>query len=143
MGDPTGDRTNRSDPSGGGIRVLPLLVGTATYAVKLDRVATVLRTGVLDDVAAGDVLDLSNHTVEVAAAADLLGESASDETAVVVYHGCGENGHVPGWLVEDVGDPTTVDEIRATVGAIRHVRGKVRIDGDDVVLVDPIRIHER
>lgn len=134
MGDLSGDRRN-------GIDVLPLFVGDATYAVKLDRVATVLRTGVLDDADPGAVIELSDHTVEVAAAADLLGETTTTDTAVVVFHGSGENGHVPGWLVGDVGDPTTVDEVTATVGSIRHVRGKVSIDGKAVVVIDPLRIH--
>lgn len=134
MGDPSGDRTS-------GIDVLPLFVGGSTYAVKLDRVATVLRTGVLDDAEHGSVIDVSEHTVEIAAASNLLGERSTEDTAIVVFHGKGTNGHVPGWLVSDVGDPTTVDEVRATVGSIRHVRGKVPIEGDDVVLIDPIRIH--
>lgn len=134
MGDPNGDRAS-------GIDVLPLFVGDATYAVKLDRVATVLRTGVLDDADPGTVIDLSEHTVEIAAAAELLGERADEQTAVVVFHGRAANGHVPGWLVSEVGDPTTVEEIRATVGSVRHVRGKVEIDGDDVVVLDPIRVH--
>lgn len=134
MGDQRGDRTS-------GIDVLPLFVGEGTYAVKLDRVATVLRTGVLDDADPGSVIELSDHTVEIAAAASLLGERSGDATAIVVFHGKGTNGHVPGWLVSEVGDPTNVEEIRATVGSIQHVRGKVRIDGDDVVLIDPIRIH--
>ncbi|GAB3682429.1 hypothetical protein GCM10028857_08260 [Salinarchaeum chitinilyticum] len=134
MGNQCGDRTS-------GIDVLPLFVGEETYAVKLDRVATVLRTGVLDDADPGSVIDVADHTVEIADAASLLGERSGEVTAVVVFHGKGTSGHVPGWLVAEVGDPTNVEEIRATVGSIRHVRGKVRIDGDDVVLIDPIRIH--
>jgi|GEM_PF-2601668 len=135
MGDQRGDRRS-------GIDVLPLFVGDETYAVKLDRVATVLRTGVLDDAEPGSVIDVRDHTVEIADAASLLGANSDSTTAVVVFHGCGTDGHVPGWLVSEVGDPTTVDEIRATVGSIRHVRGKVRIEGDDVVLIDPLRIHQ-
>jgi|AntRauTorcE11898_2_1112593.scaffolds.fasta_scaffold31458_2 hypothetical protein len=134
MGDERGNRTS-------GIDVLPLFVGEATYAVKLDRVATVLRTGVLDDADPGTVIELSKHTVQIAAAADLLGETAGDETAVVVFHGKAASGHVPGWLVSEVGDPSTVDEVHATVGSIRHVRGKVDLDGKDVVVLDPIRVH--
>lgn len=134
MADRAGDLAN-------GIDVLPLFVGDTTYAVKLDRIATVLRTSVLDETTPGAVIDLAEHTVEIANAATLLGETAADETAIVVFHGSDENGNVPGWLVADVGDPTTVEEVRATVGSIRHVRGKVEIDGDEVVLIDPIRIH--
>lgn len=134
MGDHSGDPAR-------GIEVLPLHVGEATYAVKLDRVATVLRTGVLEDVDPGTVIDLSEHSVQIAAASSLLGEQSTEPTAIVVFHGKAANGHVPGWLVSEVGDPETVDEIRATVGSIRHVRGKVEIDGDELVLIDPIRIN--
>lgn len=130
-----------SGDDGSGIDVLPIHVGNSTYAVKLDRVATVLRTGVLDDAAPGTVIELSEHTVEIAAAGELLGDHSADPGSVVVFHGRASNGHVPGWLVSDVDTPETVEEVRATVGSIRHVRGKVSIDGDDVVLIDPIRIH--
>ncbi|AGN00008.1 hypothetical protein L593_00265 [Salinarchaeum sp. Harcht-Bsk1] len=136
MGDPGGAGAS-------GIDVLPLHVGEGTYAVKLDRVATVLRTGVLDDVEHGTVIDLAEHTIEIAAAATLLGERSTEESAVVVFHGKGTNGHVPGWLVTDVGDPTAIEEVKPTVGSIRHVRGKVLLDDESVVLVDPIRIHRQ
>ena len=121
MESPDGDRS-------AGIDVLPLHVGEETYAVKLDRVATVLRTSVLDDAETGSVIELSDHTVEIAAASALLGERSSDETAVVVFHGKGRNGHVPGWLVTEVGDPATVEAVKPTVGSIRHVRGKVVVE---------------
>lgn len=132
------------DASGGdasGIDVLPINVGESTYAVKLGRVATVLRTGVLDDADPGTVIELSEHTVEVAAAGELLGDHAADPNSIVVFHGRASNGHVPGWLVSSVDTPKTVDEVRATVGSTRPVRGKVSIDGEDVVLIDPIRVH--
>lgn len=136
MGDPGGDRAS-------GIDVLPLHVGEATYAVKLDRVATVLRTAVLDDAEPGTVIELSEQTVELAAAASLLGERSTKENAIVIFHGRGSNGHVPGWLVSEVGDPSSVEEIKPTVGSIRHVRGKVVLEDDAVVLIDPIRIHRQ
>lgn len=123
-----------------GIDVLPLSVGSGTYAVKLSRVATVLRTGVLDDVDAGDVIELTDHTVALDAAADLLGETAVDETAVVVFHGTDDDGHVPGWLVGDVGDPTTVSSVAPTVGAMRAVRGTVPLADGTAVLLDPFRM---
>ena len=134
MGDPDDERA-------AGIDVLPLSVGATTYAVKLDRVATVLRTGVLEEAEHGTVIELADHTVEIAAAASLLGEEVAEQTAVVVFHGKGTNGHVPGWLVSAVGDPTTVDAVTPTVGSIRHVRGTVPIDDEAIVLIDPIRIH--
>lgn len=121
--------------------ILPLRIGRTQYAVRLDRVATVLRTGVLDDVSDGDVVELDDHTIELADSGEIFGESLEDPDAVVVYHGRGSNGHVPGWLVSDVGDPASVDEVRPTVGSIRHVRGKVDVDGDEIVLVDPLKIH--
>lgn len=132
------------DVSGGdasGIDVLPIHVGDSTYAVKLDRVATVLRTGVMDDADPGTVIELSEHTVEIADAGELLGDRTGEPSAVVVFHGRASNGHVPGWLVSEVDTTETVGEVRATVGSTRPVRGKVSIDGDDVVLIDPIRIH--
>src|SRR6056297_3624324 len=89
MESPDGDRSS-------GIDVLPLHVGEETYAVKLDRVATVLRPSVLDDADPGTVIELSEHTVEIAAAASLLGERCAEENAIVVFHGRGSNGHVPG-----------------------------------------------
>lgn len=134
MGDQNGDRS-------AGIDVLPLFVGDATYAVKLDRVATVLRTGVLDDAEPGTVIELSNHTVELASAAMLLGDRTDEQTTVVVFHGKAASGHVPGWLVSGVGDPTTVEAVRPTVGSVRHVRGKVVIDDEEIVVLDPIRVH--
>jgi hypothetical protein len=132
------------DVSGGeatGIDVLPIHVGESTYAVKLDRVATVLRTGVLEDADPGTVIELSEHTVEIADAGQLLGDRSVEPNAVVVFHGRASNGHVPGWLVSEVDTPSSVGEVRATVGSTRPVRGKVSIDGTDVVLIDPIRIH--
>jgi len=128
-----------------GIDVLPLVVGSGTYAVKLSRIASVLRTGVLEDVRDGDVVELSDHTVAVEAAAALLGESPGAESAVVVFHGADDDGHVPGWLVDDVGDPSTVPGVTPTVGAMRAVRGTVPLEGaegdETAVLLDPHRIN--
>jgi len=124
-----------------GMVLLPLEVGSSTYAVKLPRVATVLRTGVLGDVTAGDVVELAEHRVALTRAADVLGETPADETAVVVFHGRDGDGRVPGWLVDDVGDPTTVDGVEAGVGAMRAVRGRVELDSGDAILLDPDRIH--
>lgn len=131
------------DGSAAGIDVLPLEIGTGTYAVKLPRVATVLRTGVLEDVDDGDVIELSEHSVAIDAAAEFLGETPRNEEAVVVFHGKDDTGCVPGWLVDDVGDPTTVDRVDATVGAMHAVRGRVSIRGEDAVLLDPARLDAR
>lgn len=126
----------------GELVVLPLDVGTSTFAVGLQRVATVLRTSTLDrDVDVGDTIELSEHEIRVHAAAGVLGEERRDSEAFVVFHGKDDEGLVPGWLVDDVGDPQPVTDIERTAGAIRYVRGRVDVDDGQAVLVDPAKIH--
>lgn len=122
--------------------VVPLVVGANVYAVERDRIATVLRLGGLDDVSANDTLELGPHSVPVFAAGAVLGErTTDDESTVVVFYGRDGDGCVAGWLVDDVHEPVTVSGVEVTAGAVRHVRGYVDVDGRDVVVVDPARIH--
>lgn len=128
---------------GEGVEVLPLDVGENVYAVRLDRVATVVRTEAVAEVADGDVLELPDHEIAVTAAARVLGEDAAGEGAIVVLHGRDDHGRVPGWLVDAVRESETVADVERTVGAVRHVRGRVEVDGEAAVLVDPAKIFGR
>lgn len=123
------------------IEVLPVEVGANCYAVRLDRVATVLGPETIGEVCDGDVLELSDDEIAVTAAADVLGEEATGEGPIVIFHGRDDRGRVPGWLVDEVREPETVEDVERVVGAVRHVRGRVDVDGESAVLVDPARIY--
>lgn len=123
--------------------VVPLDVGESVYAVPRDRIATVLRLGALEGVEPGDEIDLGDHTVEVFGAAAALCEPRGPESTVVVFHGPDDSDRIPGWLVDDVAAPERVEDVEIAVGSVGHVRGRIRLDGEFVVLLDPTAIHAR
>jgi len=117
--------------------VVPLEVGPSVYAVPSERIATVLRLGALDGVEGGDTIDLGDHAISVVGAADVLCEPAGSESTVVVFEVRDDAGRHPGWLVDDVAPPVRVDDVETAAGAIGHVRGRIELDDETAVFLDP------
>ncbi|QFU82984.1 chemotaxis protein CheW [Natronorubrum aibiense] len=138
------------------VTVLTFDLETERYCVRADAVASVL--GVTDEQSiamaddpwnAGSV-SVAGERVRVvdlprAFTAASRTTARIDDPKLLVFTTADTDGAYYGWLVDDVDTTRTIDAARLeptqTSSRLAHVKGRLEIDGDDVIWLDERTIH--